>query len=79
MHTEKSPSTHGKGCSNFDRAVTRMSNQGFKPFCPDTHLAASKRWLRDAEPHPSVQHSAARADMLIAAFALGVALGMMIP
>lgn len=64
--------------STFDGAVSRMHGQGYRPFCPDRNTAHSARWLRDHEMPDAVRDSAARIDALIAAFAVGVLLGMVV-
>lgn len=63
------------GASNFDRAVTRMQQQGLRPFCPDSNTGAAPRRLHGDSLTPDLAASAARMDALIAAFLFGAALG----
>ena len=66
--------------STFDRAVNRMTNQGFRPFCPDGDTRGSVRWMRHngTLDNPACGRSE-RMDALIAAFCAGVLAGILIP
>jgi hypothetical protein len=66
--------------STFDRAVNRMRNQGFRPFCPDGDTRGSVRWMRHngTLDNPACGRSE-RMDALIAAFCAGVLAGILIP
>lgn len=66
------------GCSNFDRAVTRMQASGMRPFSPDVATCSTQRWLRDSDMPADVAANSARMDTIIAAFAAGVLLGWLI-
>lgn len=63
----------------FDHAVSVMRGKGCKPFSPDGPSAVrSARWL-PASDTDALAASALPIDAVIAAFAFGVLLGMMIP
>lgn len=65
--------------SNFDRAVDRMRAKGSLPFTPDANNGRAPRTLREAGMAPELAAAASyRMDAVIAAFALGVMLGLMI-
>lgn len=66
--------------STFDRAVSRMTSQGFRPFCPDGDTRGSVRWMRynGTLDNPACGRSE-RMDALIAAFCAGLLLGILIP
>lgn len=65
--------------TNFDRAVTRMRARGSLPFTPDgTSNARTLRWLPGQQDTFKLGNHAERMDAIIAAFCLGVALGMLI-
>lgn len=64
---------------NFDRAMSRMSGQGYRPFCPDQATAQSVRCLRHAgQPDAHWLARSGRVDVVIGAFSIGVLLGMAI-
>lgn len=64
--------------SNFDRAVDRMRANGYLPFTPDANNGRAPRTLREAGMAPELAAAASHMDAVIAAFALGVMLGLMI-
>lgn len=82
MATVKQPAHQTSDGGNFDRAMSRMSGQGYRPFCPDRATAESVRCLRHADPaaDPGTGwlERASRMDAVIAAFSVGVLLGMAI-
>jgi hypothetical protein len=69
---------------NFERAVARMQQRGCRPFTPDgPSNVRSARWLpataSELATASALAAPADRIDALIAAFAVGVLLGMLIP
>lgn len=62
--------------TNFERATHRLRAQGYRPFTPypDDN---TPRWLPQRGEQPA-EPAALRTDVMIAVFAAGVALGMLI-
>lgn len=67
--------------TNFERATRRMQSQGMRPFSPDHATGISPRCLHRPAHDFDIEDSAreaGRIDLIILAFAGGVALGMLI-
>lgn len=70
--------TQQRGMNKLEHAVNRMRASGHLPFCPDGPNGRAPRTLREAEMAPELAGAASRIDAVVAAFALGVMLGMLI-
>ena len=64
--------------TNFERATRRLQAAGTRPWQPDHATCRTQRWVRDADMPLELQQSAARMDAIIAAFAIGVLLGLVL-
>lgn len=63
----------------FNHAIRIMRAKGCKPFTPDGPSAVrSARWLPE-DGSATLEAAALPIDAIIAAFAIGVLLGMLIP
>lgn len=63
--------------TNSERATHRLRSQGYRPFTPYP-TANAARWLAQPIATPSREPRALRIDVIIAVFAAGIALGMLI-
>lgn len=63
--------------TNFERATYRMRAQGYRPFTP-YEIDVTPRWLPQPLDTGAREPAALRIDVIIAVFAAGIALGMLI-